>query len=138
MTGRLLKYIMLPMFFLGMITSLSCGRIDGEFAVKRSQDEVYHRITKPLEFSSDEEAKWAFVTKKTRKRRDLGIAVLKKELGWIEVKTWSDYIDIEKPVIHGEIRDYPPGDYRIMILDFKRNNRIVGTIDFLVYPLQED
>jgi hypothetical protein len=45
----------------------------------------------------------------------------------------SDYIDLEKPAIYGDIYRLPPGSYRIILTEVLENNRQVAQLNFSVF-----
>ena len=120
-----------------IILSFSCSRTDGVFAVKRFTDGSYRKVGSHFDIDSKEEVHWSVIFRKANKRRDLGIVVQAKGISWADVLNEVDYIDIDKPAIHGIFSDFPSGDYRIMIFDLK-NNKIMLTQEFLVYEDEDE
>jgi hypothetical protein len=115
-----------------VILLLSCSRIEGDFAIRSSIDDSYRKVPLNFEISSQDEVHWAAVFRKIKKRTYIGVTVLTRNLSWVDVYSYRDYIDTDKPAIHGIISDLPPGDYKMMIFDLKDNHVILAQ-EFLVY-----
>lgn len=122
-----------PAFVMLLLLFVSCGRLEGEFALRRFSDDVFRKAGGSFECRVTEEVQWAYVLKKADRRRDIGVVIQKKEIGWVEVKTRTDYIGLEKRAVHGLINGYGPGEYQIVILDVSDDNSVLGRLKFFVY-----
>jgi len=111
----------------------ACVRLEGGFAIRRYNEETYRKRVTPFECAVAEEVQWAFLFDKVTRRHDIAVIIQKKEIGWVESRSWSDYISREKSAVHGTIKDFEPGEYQIMILQVKENNKVLGTLGFFVY-----
>ena len=116
---------------------VSCGKLKGEFAIKNAMDDNYRRITRSLEFAREDEIQWAYIFQNNKIRHKIGVIILKKELVWVEVTSYTSIIDINNNIVHGTIKDYPPGDYQIVLTDVENNN-FIEKKDFLIYSRAED
>ncbi|MCP4130447.1 MAG: hypothetical protein GY754_05650 [bacterium] len=124
--------------FILSIVLLSCGKLKGEFAVKKFHDEVYRRAGKTLEFRTDETIDWIFSFKSVSGGRRVGVILMKKELIWVDIKTTISVIDASNSVIFGTIKDLPVGDYRIVLTDIEEKNAIIDSKNFLLYSDEEE
>jgi len=127
------RIVLMLFFTLPLVFSLSCKKIEGEFAFKKFLDNSYKRIDRALEFNSNEEIKWVFNIRKNGMRQDVAVIILKKEIGWVEVSNRIDFISMEKRNIHGVIKDFPPGEYRLMLIDVAKKNGLIDSCNFTVY-----
>ncbi len=116
-----------------LIFSLSCGRLKGDFALKKFGDDFYRKAEMNLQFNSRERINWIYKVNSVRGRRKIGVILLKKDLSWIDISKRSDYVDDEKMTIYGEIYGLSPGSYRIILTEVMANNRSIDQLDFSVY-----
>ena len=116
-----------------IVLLFSCSAEVPVFAIKRFSDESYRKVTSNFEMGSKEEVHWSFVFKKIKKQKNFRIFVLANQLSWVDVLIQTDYIDIEKPAIHGVISDLPPGDYKIVLVNLKKAQDVLFEQEFLVY-----
>ncbi len=115
----------------------SCGKLKGEFALRRFSDDVFRKTTGSFECDVREEVQWTYVFPEVTARRNIGIVIQKKEIGWIEYTSRSDYIDLEKKAVHGSIKGYQPGEYQIVILHVTESNQVLDRLKFYVYNNKE-
>jgi hypothetical protein len=120
------------------VTALSCSGVKGTFGFKRFGDDTYHRIDGTPEFASDEEVAWVFMLKKPYSDRVIGIVCQKKELVWSDVTVRSQRITETDRAVYGTIKDFEPGDYRIMLTLVKDNNRLIESKDFIIYERDDE
>lgn len=113
--------------------AVACGKLQGEFALRRYSDDVYRKVSGPFECAAAEEVQWSYVFSKVAKRSDIAVVVQKKEIGWVESRSNLDYIDLEKKVIHGTIKNFEPGEYQIIILRVEKKNEVLERLKFFVY-----
>jgi len=115
------------------VTALSCGGVKGEFGFKRFGDDTYHRIDGTPEFLSDEEVAWVFKLEKKYSERNIGIICQKKEMVWVDVTNSSQKITEASKAIYGTIKDFQPGEYRIILTLVKDGNDLIASKDFIIY-----
>ncbi len=126
--------IIIPVF----IFALNCGGFQGEFAVKGEMDDVYRRIKKKPEFSSDAKINWIYSFKSVSGYNKIGVVLLKKEIEWVDIYKRSDYIDSEKKIIYGKIERLKPGRYKIVLTDISGNNSLIASLPFMIYAEKSD
>ncbi len=119
---------------------ISCGKLQGEFGFKNSLDEGYRTKMERLEFSVDDEINWVYKFKSSPSGKvNLGIVILKRELSWVDVLAYPDYIDETKDVIYGTIKDFEPGNYKIVITQRKEEEvKAIDEIEFYLYSDDEE
>ncbi len=129
------KYI--PVFILLLL--FSCGKHHGEFAFKNPEDKGYKIHQSRLEFDSSKEIGWIYRFKRfPGDRVNLGVVILKKELGWIDIVTTSDYIDKSKNIVYGTLKGLEPGDYKIVIVETTvSGNRKIDEVEVYIYSDEE-
>lgn len=82
--------------------AVSCGKLKGEFAFLTPEDKGYKVNQSRFEFDSSKEINWIFKFNSTPGDRiNLGVIILKKETGWIDILTTSEYIDPLKNIVYG-------------------------------------
>jgi len=129
-----MKRIILILFFAFSSVLLSCGKPSGEFAFKLPEDKGYKKEALHQEFNSADEVSWIYSFSSIRGRVKLGVVLLRKELVWVDVLSYSDYADSEKRRIYGEIKGLEPGDYRLMITEINENDQVVlDEIEFYIF-----
>lgn len=127
-------------FFLFLITSfsLSCGGLKGDFAVRKGMDDSFRKVQHPLEIREGEEVEWVFAFKNASgKQKRIGIILMKKNVVWAEVFTMSENINFEKKTISGRIKDLSEGEYKIVLTEVSKENRLISELEFSVYPSDE-
>jgi hypothetical protein len=125
-------------FFLLSIFLFSCGGLKGEFAIKKFGDDYFRKIAnKNLQFRSSERINWVYKPKNVSGRTRVGVILLKKDISWIDISRRSDYVDMEKTAIYGEIYDLPPGRYRIILTEVLAKNRQVAQFNFSIFTETE-
>jgi hypothetical protein len=125
------------LFFLVIFTIpiFYCQKLQGEFAFKQSEDKAYKLLYNKLEFSASEEVDWIYKFNFiVSKRLDISVIILKKEIGWIDILTVSDYIDPSKNIIYGKLKDFEPGDYKIVLVQtVSGKNKIIDEVEIYLY-----
>ncbi len=133
-----LKVVFSWLFTLALLAGLaSCGSDSGDFAVKRLQDDSFRRIKGRLYVDESESVNWTYVFRKPQREREIGILIQKQEVGWIDVLFRNDNVGVEKKALHGVISDLLEGDYRLALLDIKRDGKIIAELEFTVYSDRE-
>lgn len=127
------KFILLIiLFYLSLF--LSCGKHQGEFAFKLPEDKGYKKIHSVPEFDSNVAVNWVYTLSSMRGQVDFGIIILKKELVWVDILSYTDYGDSEKKSLYGTIKDLEPGDYKLVIIEIDGDDqKSVDEIEFYVY-----
>ncbi len=118
---------------------ISCGKLKGQFAFKEPLDKSYKIGQERLEFDSSEEVKWLYKFNNFPGNRiRLGVIILKKELGWVDVLSMPDFIDEQKDVVYGAIKGLDPGDYKLVITEFEDNKTvIIDSCEFYIFSDEE-
>ncbi len=104
-----------------------CSKPLGKFAFKYPGDKGYTVNPRRYEFDCNKKLLWIYTFDNLSDKLDLGIVIMKKELFWVEVMARRDYVNPGKRVVYGTMENYPPGDYRIIILE--RGEEKSRTID---------
>jgi hypothetical protein len=128
-SGKLLILILTAPLLL-----LSCVRLEGEFALRRPLEDSYRRIHGDVEIQSNTKVDWVFKLNTVPSgNRRIGVFTTKKEIVWVEIQSRFDEVNREKSIIYGTISDLPEGEYRIILTDIMRDNRMIRSFDFRVY-----
>ena len=130
------KYSCLLIFFLLL---LSCGKLKGEFAFQNPGEKGYKVNQSRYEFNSSKEVNWIYQFDSVPGSRiKLGVIILKKELGWIDILTTTDYIDPLKSIVYGTLKEYEPGDYKIVLVEpTSEGNKTIDEIEVYIYSDEE-
>ena len=112
--------------------SLSCGKINGEFAFKTEFDDIFRKPIRMPEIDANKKTEWVYSFNSSIALRDIYVMTMKKEITWIEVAAYKDYAGDDKRTISGIIEGYEPGQYRILLLD-STFNKTIDDIVFTVY-----
>lgn len=125
--------------FISFIFILSCGKLKGEFAFKKPEEKSYKVNQTRFEFDSSKEFNWIYkFDSMPTGRIKIGIIILKKEIGWIDILTTTDYIDPMKNIIYGTFKDYEPGDYKIVIVELTpEGSKTIDEIEVYIYSDEE-
>ena len=130
-----MKKLSLCVLLFFLIPVLSCQKLKGEFAFKLPEDKGYKLLLKNSEFSAAEEVDWVYKFDSiSSKRIEIGVIILKKEIGWIDILTLTDYIGPNKNIIYGKLKDFTPGDYKIVLIQsVLGENQIIDEIEIYLY-----
>jgi len=128
------------LIILSLLLPLACGKIKGEFAFQTPLDKSYKIKQERLEFNVSDEIKWVYkITTAPSKKTKLGIIIMKKELGWVDIISMPDYVDELKSIVYGTIKDFEPGDYRIVITEITDDETIIiDKCDFYLFSDEEE
>lgn len=120
--------------------TVACGKIKGEFAFQTPLDKSYRIKQQRLEFNVSDEIKWIYkFSSAPAKNIKLGVIIMKKELGWVDIMSMPDYIDGMKMIVYGTIKDFEPGDYRIVITEITEDETtIIDKCDFYLFSDEEE
>ena len=132
------RLFLLLLLLLSLIPAFSCLRLDGEFAFKSHEDQGYKLIRNKLEFSATAEIDWVYKFKSIPTQRMLiGVIIYKKELGWIDIITSTDYVDPTKNIIYGKLKELEAGEYKIVLMRIGRTssgyNKIFAEVEIYLY-----
>ena len=118
---------------------LSCGKIKGEFAFQTPEDKGYKINQSRFEFDSTKEINWIFkLHSLPRHRINLGVIILKKEIGWIDILTTTDYVDPKKDIVYGVLKGFDPGDYKIVLVEVTPDgNKTIDEKEVYIYSDEE-
>lgn len=101
-------------------------------------DDSFRKVQHPLEIREGEEVEWVFAFKNASgKQKRIGIILMKKNVVWAEVFTMSENINFEKKTISGRIKDLSEGEYKIVLTEVSKENRLISELEFSVYPSDE-
>lgn len=133
-----MKKISLIFFFAFLALVISCAKPEGEFAFKLPGDQGYRRVEGLPEFNANDEVGWIYSFASIRGRLEMGVILLRKELLWVDVLSYSDYADGEKMRLYGTIKGLEPGDYRLMITEItEEEQKVLDEIEFYVFSDDE-
>ena len=129
-----MKRLYLLIIFFSLLLP-ACSSLEGEFAFRKNYDETYYRPVVPLEFSVNDDVKWVYRFKKTRRvpSTKVGIILMKRELVWVDIFTSSQDVSRSDPFVYGTIPRLSSGEYKILLTDLKDQNRLIDEITFLIY-----
>ena len=129
-----MKRIILILFLAFSAVMLSCSRPSGEFAFKLPEDKGYRKPAALSEFNSSDEVNWIYSFSSISGRLKLGVILLRKELVWVDVLSYSDYTDSEKTTLYGKIQGLEPGDYRLVITEIVEDEqKVLDEIEFYIF-----
>lgn len=130
---------LVPSIIIPLLIFVSCGKVKGEFAFQTPLDKSYKIRLERLEFNSAEEIRWIYkFSGYPGSRVNLGIIIMKKELGWVDVISMPDYIDEMKDIVYGTIQGFEPGDYRIIITEIGEDESvIIDSCDIYLFSDEE-
>ncbi len=122
-----------------LLLALSCGKMKGEFAFKYPEDKGYRINQSRLEFDSTQEVNWIYKFRSAPGGTvKLGVILMKKELGWVDILTTSDYIDPLKSIVYGTLKDLEQGDYKIVIVEVTSDgNSKIDEVELYLYSDEE-
>jgi hypothetical protein len=131
------SFIFILLFSLPLI--LSCGKLKGEFAFQNPGEKGYKVNQSRFEFNSSESVNWIYKFDTAPGGRiKLGVIILKKELGWIDILTTTDYIDSMKCIVYGTLKDYEPGNYKIVLVELiPEGSKAIDEIEVYIYSDEE-
>jgi len=124
---------------LSLLLLSSCGKLKGQFAFQTPDDKGYKVNQNRFEFDSAKEINWIYQFDSVPGDRiNIGVVILKKEIGWIDILTTSDYIDPLKNIIYGTLKEFEPGEYKIvLVLTTPEGNKTIDEIEVYLYSDEE-
>ncbi len=125
--------------FFSFLMLTSCGKLKGEFAFQNPGEKGYKVNQSRFEFDSSKEVNWIYKFDTTPGSQiKLGVIILKKEIGWIDILTTTDYIDPLKNIVYGTLKEYEPGDYKIVLVELtSEGNKTIDEIEIYIYSDEE-
>jgi hypothetical protein len=121
-----------------VLIAASCTKMDGDFAFKKFPGDSYRKIEGMPEFSSDEKVDWVFAFSRKHGEREIGVVYVKKELVLVEVQSYSAKINQASGIVYGTIKDFPPGEYQIVLTDVMNDNQEIARKGFVIYSKEEE
>ena len=132
----------LCLLLLASLVLVSCGKLHGEFGFRYTGDQAYKRDLPRYEFDSAKEVDWVYKFDSVSGRASIGVIIMKKELGWIDILTTQDYVDEFKQIVYGNLKELEPGDYKLVLIEMSTvGSRTIDEREFYIYsdeePLEE-
>lgn len=120
----------------------SCSKLRGEFGFRYAEDKGYKRNMTRYEFDASKEVQWIYQFGSVGSRASIGVILLKKEIGWVDIVTSQDYVDEVKHIVYGTLKELEPGDYKLVLTEVTQSgNRQIDECEFYLYsdaePLEE-
>ncbi len=133
------RYSFIFISIFSLLLTLSCGKLKGEFAFQNPGEKGYKVNQSRYEINSSESVNWIYkFDTAPGSRVKLGVIILKKELGWIDILTTTDYIDPMKNIVYGTLKDFEPGDYKIVLVETSfEENKTIDEIEIYIYSDEE-
>ncbi len=123
---------------LAVALPLSCGKLKGEFSFRMPGDQGYKRNLARCEFNAASTVEWMYSFESVSKRVSIGVIILKKELGWIDILTSQDYVDEVKITVLGKLSGLEPGDYKLVLTEMTAaGSRTIDELEFYIYSDEE-
>jgi len=117
---------------------VSCGKLHGEFAFRQKDEKGYRHILPRLEFDAAETVDWIYRFDPLSGKRSIGVILMKKELGWVDIMTSQDYVDEIKQIVYGKISGLEPGDYKLVLTEIKTEKTVlIDEKEFYLYSDDE-
>lgn len=113
----------------------ACSKLKGEFAFKTLFDDTYRRLDRIPEFKEEEDVDWVYVFNDVRGSHRIGVALMKKEIVWVDINTSLVDINETKGIIYGEIQDLEEGRYKILLTG---KDSILDEVEFIIFNEDED
>ncbi|MBN2038540.1 MAG: hypothetical protein JW864_00765 [Spirochaetes bacterium] len=130
MKNRILLIIVLAFFLAG------CGKLKGNFAFKKTNEDVYRKINTPLEFEKNEKINWVYVfSSNIDASYTIIVTLLKKELVWVDLSSRAEQISASSKIIYGNIENLSDGTYRIVLSNM---DRIIAEREFEIFSEEEE
>ncbi len=117
-------------FILLFLFLCSCDKVEGQFAYKSMEMDMYRKFPSGMEFNAAEKINWIFNIKKVSAERKVGVVLLKKELTWIDIDKYMYTVNMFQTKVYGEFVNLPAGEYKIVLLN---NNFLISSVEFKIY-----
>ena len=129
-----MRYKIFSVILITLIIS-GCTKIKGEFAYKKLIEDKYKRADGLLEFDKNEKINWVYVFKDLKDIYNINVALLKKELVWVDIATRTEKISRSNNIIYGIIENLSDGTYKIII---SHSDTLIDEKEFVIYSEQEE
>jgi hypothetical protein len=118
-----------------IIINGGCVKLKGEFAFKKLIEDQYKKMDDPLEFEKSDKINWVYVFNDVKGIRSIGVALLKKEIVWVDISNKTEQISGLNKVIYGKIENLSEGNYKIIL---SQANQLIAEREFVIYTDTED
>jgi hypothetical protein len=118
-----------------IIINSGCVKLKGEFAFKKLFEDQYKKMDDPLGFEKNEKINWVYVFNDVKGVRSIGVALLKKEIVWVDISNKTEQISGLNKVIYGKIENLSEGNYKIIL---SQANELIAEREFVIYADTED
>lgn len=115
-----------------VLMTFSCFEPKGRFGFRTPMETVYRYVPAGPEVAEGEELLWTYTFEQPAVKTDVSVIIQKKEIMWTEVSAWADYAAPDKPAVLGSVKNYPPGQYCICIINNK-DGSVIDRNEFTVY-----
>ncbi len=129
MRNRVFLIILLAILLSG------CGKLSGEFAFKRSNEDSYKKIDGAIEFEKNEKIMWVYVFKEVPESHNIGVVLLKREIIWVDISNEVEEISERNKIIYGVIENLKDGLYKIILTN---QNDVIAEKEFTIFTGEED
>ena len=113
-----------------MIFISGCSNTKGIFAYKSPHMDMFRKWIPGIEFNSNEKIKWVFKIERVNSDRSIGVVLMKKEIGWIDINKIIYTVRPNEPNIYGEIENLQPGNYKIVLVE---RGVFISEVEFKIY-----
>ncbi len=127
---RLNKYFTVILILIVIVTVISCYSYTGTFSFKTSGDDRFIIKDNLCEFDKNDIVDWTFCFNNIRSNQKIGAIILKKEKVWVDIFSFYETLNRDKPCMYGHIEDYDEGLYKIVIT-FK--DKVIAEKEFLIF-----
>lgn len=128
-TITMLNKKILSIIFIVIVLS-GCGKLKGTFAYKTIDMDMYRLWNYDMEFDRDDKIDWVFKINEIDKERYVGVVMLKKEVGWIDIDKYTATITPFAPNVYGEFQNLEPGNYKVTLVE---QGMLIDEVEFIVY-----
>ncbi len=128
-----LRRLCILVMLLGQLPLSACGPAKGEFGFKTWKDDIYRKKQDPLEFSVTDEIRWVYRFPLNVAAMPVGVIYMKKEIVWVDMETYAVKVDGMNRHVYGTIKDFPVGEYKIVLVEPGEENRLIDEKYFSIY-----
>ncbi len=129
------KFFSIIIVLIFIIINGGCIKLKGEFAFKKLIEDQYKKMDDPLEFEKSEKINWVYVFNDVRGVQNIGVALLKKEIVWVDISNKTEQISGLNKVVYGKIENLSEGNYKIIL---SQANKLIAEREFVIYSDTED
>ena len=127
---KLNKFFTVILILIVVVTVISCYSYTGTFSFKTSGDDRFIIKDNLCEFDKNDIVYWTFCFDNVRSNQKIGAIILKKEKVWVDIFSFYETLNRDKPCMYGHIEDYDEGLYKIVIT-FK--DKVIAEKEFLIF-----